>query len=239
MKRLHMDKRDGLAWIALDDGKANAIQEELLSQLDVALDTAERDPDLSAVVLAGRDGFFSAGMDLKLLPTLPTPELHKTLTHLARTTTRLFCFPKPVVAAITGHAVAGGAVLALCCDARVAAVGTYRIGLSEVSIGIAMPSFIIGFARETLPNAMVAPMLLHGTLMEPEEALRFGVVHELSELSEVRNRAGAQARKLGELKLSAYAETKRRLRGHAAQQNLEKLNEEIDAFAQSFRAPLR
>lgn len=236
MKRLTLEKREGLGWIHFDDGKANAMQEELLTQLDVALDTIERDPDLGAAVIAGRDGFFSAGMDLKLLPTLPDAELRQTLSHLARTTTRLFTFPKPVVAAITGHAIGGGAVLAFCADARVAAAGTYRIGLSEVTLGIALPSFIIGYAREVLPAAMVTPMCLHGMLLEPEEAQRHGIIHEVAPLEEVRERASAQARKLGQLKLSAYSETKRRLRAASAQQRLAAFEGGIDGFIASFRS---
>jgi enoyl-CoA hydratase/carnithine racemase len=236
MNRLHLEKREGIARIILDDGKVNAIQDELLSQLDVALDTAERDPDLRAVVLAGRDGFFSAGMDLKLLPTLGEAELRRTLLHLAQTTTRLFMFPKPCVAAVTGHAIAGGAVLALCCDLRMVAEGNHRIGLSEVAIGIALPAFVVGFGAATIPAPMLAPMLLHGALLEPAEALRTGIVHELHPPWELIERATQKALKLAELGSPAYAITKQRLRGAQAQAALDQMPAEMDAFSQSFRS---
>src|SRR6185312_7270745 len=234
MKRLSLEKREGVGYIHLDDGKANVIQDELLTQLDTSLEACERDPDLSAVVLAGRDGFFSAGLDLKLLPTLSDSEFQKTLLHLCASCTRLFTFPKPVVAAITGHAIAGGAVLALGADIRVAAEGTYRIGLSEVAIGVPLPSFILEIARETVPAAGVTPICLHGTLVPPEEALRIGVVQEVGPLEEVRERAAAQARRLGQLRPTAYQSTKRRLREQAAARGREAFAGEIEEFMLAF-----
>ncbi|MBS2029054.1 MAG: enoyl-CoA hydratase/isomerase family protein [Deltaproteobacteria bacterium] len=235
MKRLTLEKREGLGFIHLDDAKANAIQDEFLTQLDTTLDACERDPDLSAVVLAGRDGFFSAGLDLKLLPTLNEADFKKTLEHLCATTTRLFTFPKPVVAAITGHAIAGGAVLALGADIRVAAEGTYRIGLSEVAIGVPLPSFIVEIARETVPAAAIIPVCLHGTLVPPEEALRMGIVQEVGPLEQVREKAAAQARRLGQLKPSAYQSTKRRIRMAAAERGRAAFSTEIDEFMRAFR----
>lgn len=239
MKRLHMEKRDGLGWLRLDDGKANAIQGEMLSQIDVALDTFERDPDLHGVVLTGRQGYFSAGMDLKLLPTLPDAELKSTLLHLAKTTTRLFTFPKPTVAALSGHAVAGGCVLSLCCDVRLAAEGNYRIGLSEVSIGMAVPSFILGFMREAMPQSEWVRMALHGILLAPEEALQRGWVDALCPAESLEAEAAQAATRLRSLKLAAYGETKRRLRGATAKQGLELFTDEITAFLGDFRAPSR
>ena len=73
MRRMTVEKDGGLGRIILDDGKVNAIQDEFLTQLDTALDVCERDPDIHAVTLEGREGAFSAGMDLKLLPPCPTP----------------------------------------------------------------------------------------------------------------------------------------------------------------------
>lgn len=235
MKRVTLEKNDNLGWIHLDDGKANAIQEELLTQLDVALEACERDPDLRAVVLSGRDGFFSAGLDMKLMPSLGDAELRATLFHLADTATRLFTFPKPIVAAITGHAIAGGAVFALCADIRVAAEGTYRIGLSEVAIGIPLPSFIINVARSVLPASAVTPVCLHGTLVPPEDALRTGIVQEVGPLEQVRERAAAQARRLAQLKPAAYLSTKKRLRGPDADRARAAFEGEVDEFLRAFR----
>ena len=235
MKRLTLEKREGLGFIHLDDGKANAIQDELLAQLDVALESCERDPDLRAVVLSGRDGFFSAGLDLKLMPSLADPELRATLRHFCETSLRLFTFPKPLVAGITGHAVAGGAVFSLCADVRVAAEGTYRIGLSEVAIGIPLPTFILNVAREALPAAQVTPCCLHGALVGPEEALRSGIVQEICALEEVRERAAAQARRLAQLKPAAYQSTKRRLRAKLAEESSAAFGAELDEFITAFR----
>jgi enoyl-CoA hydratase len=235
MKRLTLEKREGLGFISLDDGKANAIQEELLTQLDTALEACERDPDLRAVVLSGRDGFFSAGLDLKLMPQLNDVELRSVLGHFAETSLRLFTFPKPLVAAITGHAIAGGAVFALCADVRVAAEGTYRIGLSEVAIGVPLPTFIIEIAREALPAAAVTPVCLHGTLVGPEDAGRVGIVQEVGPLEDVREKAAAQARRLSQLKPGAYLSTKRRLRQQRAELGRAAFETEAEEFLKAFR----
>jgi enoyl-CoA hydratase len=235
MKRLTLEKREGLGFVSIDDGKANAIQDELLTQLDVALESCERDPSLHALVLAGRDGFFSAGLDLKLMPALADAELKATLRHFCETSLRLFTYAKPVVAAITGHAVAGGAVFALCADVRVAAEGTYRIGLSEVAIGIPLPTFILNVAREALPAAQVTPCCLHGALVGPEEALRTGIVQEICALEQVRERAAAQARRLAQLAPAAYQSTKRRLRGASAAQANVAFEGELAEFLTAFR----
>jgi len=235
MKRLTFEKQENLGFISLDDGKANAIQDELLTQLDTALDACERDPDLKAVVLAGRDGFFSAGLDLKLMPSMTDAALTTTLQHFCDTALRLFTLSKPLVAAITGHAIAGGAVFALCADRRVAADGTYRIGLSEVAVGIPLPTFILEVAREVLPAVAITPVCLHGTLVGPDDALRTGIVGEVSPLDQVRERASAQARRLASLAPDAYRTTKQRLRGTRAARGKAAFADEVADFVRAFR----
>src|SRR5204863_9086655 len=125
--------RGAVGVITLDDGKANAIQAQFLEGLRDALDRAEGDPEVGAVVIGGRAGMFSAGLDLKVLPALPRAEMRTTCLLFGHAMLRDYEFPKPVVAAVTGHALAGGCVLLLTCDFRLGAAGPYRIGLHEVT----------------------------------------------------------------------------------------------------------
>ena len=106
--------------IRLDDGKVNAMGPAFFDGLNALLDRVEREKP-GALVLAGREGFFSPGLDLKLLPTLQPDDLTRTLQSFGYTLLRVWTLGVPTVAAITGHAVAGGLFLALACDRRVMA----------------------------------------------------------------------------------------------------------------------
>src|SRR5439155_585142 len=128
-----------VARITLDDGKVNAMSLPFFDALGAALDRAEREKP-GAVVIAGRPGCFSAGLDLKLMPTLAPDALQRTLLAFGRTMLRVFTFPIPTVAALTGHAIAGGAMLAFACDLRYAADGAYRLHLNEVAVLLALAS---------------------------------------------------------------------------------------------------
>ena len=141
-----------IARIALDDGKVNAMSLGFFEALGAALDRAERERP-GAVIITGRPGVFSAGLDLKLLPTLGAAELRTTLITFARTMLRVFLFPIPTVAAVGGHAIAGGALLMFACDLRVAADTAARLRLNEVAIGLALPSWAILIARSAIPPA--------------------------------------------------------------------------------------
>ena len=230
MERIKYEARGPVAVIRLDDGKANAIQGELLAQLDGCLDRAERDPEITAVVLTGRAGYFSAGLDLRTLPTLSRPDLRRTILDFGRVMLRVHACPKPTVAAVTGHALAGGCVLLLACDFRLAARGPFKIGLNEVAIGLPLPTFVLELARATLTPAALHEALLLAKVYDPEGALAAGYLHELAEAGDLAERAMAQARDLGVLPPVAYSETKRRLKELAIRRGVETAEAEIDAF---------
>src|SRR5207247_9181060 len=117
---------DNVAQITLDDGKVNAMALAFFEGLNAALDRAERERP-GAVVIAGRAGVFSAGLDLKLLPTLPPAELARTVVAFGRILLRVFTLPSPTVAAVTGRPVCRGPVLAFACDLRFMAEGPFRL----------------------------------------------------------------------------------------------------------------
>src|SRR4030095_13470825 len=125
--------REGIAEIVLDDGKVNAMSAPFFDGLNAALDRAEGG-DCSAVVVVGRPGYFSAGLNVKVLPTLQPDEITRTLVPSGRTLRRGGPFPRPTVAAVTGHGVAGGALLAFACDRRFVADGAFRIQVNETAV---------------------------------------------------------------------------------------------------------
>src|SRR5690242_20175330 len=209
--------RDRVADIVLDDGKVNAMALPFFDALNAALDRAEAERP-GAVVISGRTGMFSAGLNLKLLPTLPPDELAKTMLAFGRVMLRVFTFPIPTVAAVSGHAIAGGAMLAFACDLRVAAEGAFRIHLNEVAIGLTLPSWAIVLAQSGVPQRWHTEAILHARAYSPDEALERGVVDAVARpASAVVDEARALATPLVALDQAAYAGSKARHRAHAVE----------------------
>lgn len=162
---------DAVALITLDDGKANVLTSEVIDSLLEALDAAEARAE--AVVLAGRPGVFSGGVDIDVLRAGSDPAM--VLIHKATDVClRLAEFPRPVVAACTGHAVALGAVLLLCCDLRVGLAGDFKVGFNEVAIGLPVPELVVGLARARLSRRHLMLACNSARIYTPTEAIEVG-----------------------------------------------------------------
>jgi enoyl-CoA hydratase/carnithine racemase len=215
---------DGIARLAIDDGKVNALDLDVFGQLGAALDECKDD---AAVVLTGRPGMFSAGLNTRLLPTLDDEGLAELLEAFARTVHRLWLEPRPVVAAVTGHAIAGGTILAMACDHAVAAEGDYRWGLTETTIGFVMPNWVIALARGNVRADRLDDLILPGAMVTPERAVECGFADALAPPDQVTEVALGHARELAGLPRPVYAATKRRLRGPASEAVLDRLDHDI------------
>ncbi len=202
---------DGVAVVTLDDGKVNAMSLSFFHDLTAALQRAETD-DAGALIIAGRPGAFSAGLNLKLLPTLAPDALKDTLVEFGHTMLRVFTCPVPTVAAITGHAIAGGSFLALACDARVMADGPFRLHINEVAIGLTVPTWAMTIAESVIDPHWRTEAILHARPYTPAEAAARHFVHEVCPPDAVLDRARALAAPLTALNRKSYAVTKRRQR---------------------------
>lgn len=218
---------DGVAVLTLDDGKLNALDRERFEEIDAAFDGAA---DAAAIVLAGREAMFTAGLNTKVLEQLDGEGLERLLTTFGRVVLRIWLEPRPVVAACTGHAIAAGTMLAMAADHAVAAEGEFRWGLTETRIGFALPEFAIVLARGNLGADRVDDLLLPGAVVGPAEAVAAGFADELAPPDEVRDRALAVARERLELPREAYAATKRRLRAASADAVLAGLDDDVAAL---------
>ena len=204
--------RDGLAEITFDDGKVNAMSLPFFDGLNGALDRAERERP-GAVIVTGRPGVFSAGLNLKVLPTLPPAELHKTLVAFGQTMLRVFTFPIPTVAAVTGHAIAGGAMLMFACDLRLVAEGPHRLQLNETAIGLTLPTWAIVIAESAIPLRWRTEAILHARLYSPEDAHERALVHAVVRPSgRLLDEARTAAAPLAALDQPAYGASKARQR---------------------------
>lgn len=205
---------DRVAIVTLDDGKVNAMSLPFFQELTAVLARAEQD-DAGALVIAGRPGAFSAGLNLKLLPTLAPEPLKATLVEFGHTMLRVFTSPVPLIAAVTGHAIAGGAFLALACDARVMADGPYRLHINEIAIGLTVPSWAIAIAESVIGPRWRTEAILHARPYTPAEALGRGFVDAVCDPDDVLSHAHALAAPLLALDRKSYTVTKRRERDSA------------------------
>jgi enoyl-CoA hydratase len=213
-----------VAVIRLDDGKANAISHGVLDGLHDALDRAER--EARAVVIAGREGRFSAGFHLPTM-TAGTDEMRGLVTAGAELLARVYLLPLPVVVACTGHALAAGALVLLVGDVRVGAAGDFKIGLNEVAIGMQLPVFGVEFARERLVNTEFTAATMGARIYPPEDARAAGYLDLVAEPGDVLTAAIAEAARLAELRTGAYAETKQRARAATVDLVLATLHEDM------------
>ena len=212
------------AIVQMDDGKANALSEPMIDALLEALVRADK--EASAVVLAGRPERFCAGFDLKVM--MSGPDAAKALLRRgADLLMKLYGFPLPLVAACTGHALAGGALVLLTADVRVGAAGAFRVGLNEVAIGLPVPVLAMELARDRLATSELGRATLQAQIYGPEDAVRAGYLDEVVSAEDVMTRAKAEAARLGALSRPAYAATKARLRGRTIAHVLSTLDEDM------------
>jgi len=221
---------DGVAVVRLDDGKVNVISHRVLERLHEALDAAAA--EARAVAILGRPGKLSAGFDL----TEMTAGLDRTRALVsagARFLLRLYAHPQPVVVAVTGHALAAGALLTLSCDTRIGADVPAKIGLNETAIGMALPEFAVGLAEARLSPTHLTRATIQGEVFDPAGALAAGYLDQVVPAEECEAAALAEARRLGALSPDAYGYTKRSMRTPLA----ERLLANLDADMAKLTAP--
>ncbi|HEY2603176.1 MAG TPA: enoyl-CoA hydratase/isomerase family protein [Thermoleophilaceae bacterium] len=206
-----VESRGELALVRLDRPPANALNPQVLEEFEEARRALAAEPP-GAVVITGRERFFSAGVDLKLVPTMGPDDQRAMVEGINRLVIGWYGFPRPVVAAVTGHAIAGGMVIALCADYRVGATEG-KLGLTELRAGVPYPVGAISLVRAELAGPAARALALRAHLVEPEEALRLGLVDELAGPGEVLERACDVALEMARFGGDSYARTKLELRG--------------------------
>ena len=218
--------RDRVAVITMDDGRANAINLEVIDELELALDRAAEDTEVGAVLIAGRPGRFSAGFDLAAM-TSSSASMRQLVAAGGRLLARLLLEPTPVVAACTGHALAAGGLLLLAADHRVGAAGDWKVGLNEVAIGMPMPKWGVELARYRLRPSEFDWRLVLGQVASPDEAVRAGFLDRVVPAEAVLDEAMAVAAGLSALARPAVEGTKRRARGPVAARMLEGMDTDL------------
>jgi enoyl-CoA hydratase/carnithine racemase len=206
-----LERVGGTAVLRMAHGPANAIDLEFLAALADAVGAAGADPGISSVVLTGSGSIFSAGVDLFRLLDGGAAYVREFLPLLGDVLLRLLRCDLPVVAAVNGHAIAGGCVLAAACDRRLIAAGPGRIGVTELLVGVPFPVVPFEIMRGVVPASVLGDMVLSGRTLVPEEARRAGLVDEVVAPEVVETRALEEAARLGALAPSALRITKQQL----------------------------
>lgn len=201
---------DDVAILRIEHGPVNALDAELLEALADALDAVEG--NARAAVLTGTGSAFSAGADLLRLLDEGSGYVEAARPHATRAFERMFMISLPMVAAINGHAIAGGCVLALACDHRITASGEHRLGLAELKVGVPFPAWALEIVRFAVAPPHLQRLIYAGRLVTPDEALAIGLVDEIVAPDQLMERALKIARRLASIPARTFQLTKRSLR---------------------------
>jgi enoyl-CoA hydratase len=208
---IDVSHRGRVAILTLAHGKANALDTELCQGL-AAHFAALRDSATHAIVLTAQGRIFSAGVDLLRAVDAGPDYFRSFLPALSALYETVFFYPKPVIAAVNGHAVAGGCVLACAADWRVMASGARRIGVTELLVGLPFPALAFEIMRFASAPERFADIILGAGTFPPEEAVRLGLVDECVAPEELMKRALARAERLAGLRPAAFELSKRQIR---------------------------
>ena len=201
----------GVARVTLDRPPANALDDGSMVEL-CALAGRLESPDVRAVVLTGTGRFFSAGLDLFDLLTYPDDRALAFANAFDDAMARWFALERPAVAAINGHAIAGGAVLAAAADFRLVADGPLKMGLSEILVGVPFPTSALEIVRSSCAGPHLGELLYRGQSYGPADAAARRLADEVVPAADLLDRATALAAELGGHRVEALLPTKRRLR---------------------------
>lgn len=210
MKFIDVECREGTDIIRLTRGVTNAINLELIKELSGCLASIKEDTSISGIVLTSANNkFFSIGFDIPGLIKLKTSEFKEFYQSFNQLCIALYTFPKPTVTAITGHAVAGGCILTICCDYRYIADGRKLMGLNEIKLGVPLPYPADRILRQIIDDRAVRQILDTGDFFPPEDTIKMGMVDEVLPIDKVVAKSIEKVKSITTLSLDAYNMIKR------------------------------
>jgi len=223
---IESQRSKGIATLTLRRGKVNALNGAVVDQLRGTLKTLEGDPEVKAIVLTGAGKFFSFGFDIPEFLSFTKEQFTEYLTSFTDLYTYVFLYPKPIVAALNGHTIAGGCMLALACDYRVMVSGKAKIALNEIGFGSSVFAGSAEMLRFWVGGANATAVLFSGAMYAAEEAKILGLVQEVATEGELMDIAGKVASDFASKYPPAFSSIKSLLRKSIAK---EMRNRERDA----------
>jgi len=231
MDLVEIENQDNVAIMRLTNGVTNPISLDLIKEISQNLKELKEDPSVCSVVLTGsNDKFFSIGFDLPNLYKKGEKEIRTFYRSYNRLCMDLYTYPKPTVAALTGHAIAGGCILAICCDYRVIASGKKLMGLNEIKLGVPVPYPGDVILKQIIGTRYAQMIMEMGEFFGPEQLMQMGMVNQVEKLKSVMERAVEQAKLLGDYPDMAYRMIKKNRVESVKEQIMENLDEKEQYF---------
>ena len=228
--QVHTTIEDQIALVRLDRPPANAMEPNFLHEIADCFEALDSNGDVKAIILTGTGKVFSAGVDLKQLADLDVAGQDRLVLAINRMCASVYCTLKPVIGALNGHAIAGGLVLALSCDYRIAVEGDAQFGLAEVRVGVPFPEVPYAVVEEQLPRPALRQLIQFGDAVDVADALAMGAVDEVVPADRLMDRAAEKARACLAIPSHGYSEIKRQQRGAAIEKMRSLVKENRDKY---------
>jgi len=212
METIQLTINEKVAIITLDRGRSNPINHQMVKELTNCIKDLEGNNQVGGVILTGKQGFFSSGVDLMEVYAYDQQQSRDFWADFFALQAALIAFKKPMVAAISGHSPAGGCVLAVCCDYRLMAEGEYIIGLNEIPVGIIVPEGIFKVYAFWIGKQKAYQYLLEGKLVKVNEALQIGLIDEVCLAEILMTQAEKKLKTYMQLNPATWSQSKLNLR---------------------------
>jgi 3,2-trans-enoyl-CoA isomerase len=230
MDFINVAKESGITTVTMSRGKVNAINEAFVDELGAAFTELAADAETKAVILTGDGKFFSFGFDIPELLNYSKNDFARYLKKFCAVYTQMFLFPKPLIGALNGHAMAGGCILALACDFRIMVAGKAKIALNELNIGASIFSGCVGMLQSAVGMRNAEKVLLTGAMYTAEEARRIGLVDSVASEESLITEATAIAGGFSQKNPDAFKTLKNLLRRPATERFIRSEEDSIYDF---------
>ena len=199
-------KEEDISVITLDDGKANVFSPEMSNQLNACLDQV--DTESGCVIITGREGMFSAGLDLKIIQGGDVDRIVEMSSSAFKLLARIFSFPRPVIAACSGHGIALGTFLICCCDYRIGIKGDYMLGANEMRTNMVIPTPILELIKFRVNDSHKYRAVLGAEMYNYNQAQEIGLIDDVVDIDKLMNAAKEKAKDLATMGHPSYTMTK-------------------------------
>ena len=227
---MHVSKDGEIATATLSRGKVNALNEPMVEELTKSFEDLAIDNAVKSIIFTGTGKFFSFGFDVPEFLSYPKDDFVRYLEKFTKLYTDVFLFPKPVVAALNGHTIAGGCMLATACDSRLMVTGKARISLNEITFGAPVPAGSVEMLRYCVGSRHAQSILYSGAMYSAEQAFELGLVDQVSSEYALAEDARKVAQELAQKDSSAFRTTKHLLRKPVAEQMIKREKDAILEF---------
>ena len=201
-----LSQEEEISIITLDDGKANVFSEEMTQAINDCLDKVPTDS--GSLIITGRPGMFSAGFDLKVIASGDVPEIKKMSLSGFKLLSRIFSFPRPVVAACSGHGIALGTFLLCCCDYRIGIKGEFLLGANEMKTNMVIPTPILELIKFRISPSHKYRSILGAEMYQLDKAIDAGLMDQVEEAETLMDAAIEKAKDLATMGHPSYTLTK-------------------------------